>query len=466
MPINRAGRSSHSVIIIGGGLSGLSVLHALASQDPSRRIENIRLLEKEDRPGGTIQTVLEQSCLFEQGPNAFLDSRASTLALINELGLAHELLRADPAAADRFIAVSGQLHSMPLSPQALLCFSPMTMAGKLRILAEPFIARGKNPDETVYEFGRRRLGKAFARLFLDPMVSGIFAGNASELILKEAFPKIYKIEQEYGSLVRGMLALRAQKKSKARAGQPAGDLRSLRFGMGQLTTTLAAKYSQYIQCGEAVLRVQKTSSGYSIESNRGVYQADTVICSAPAYTAAEFLEPLDPALAHSLSKVHYAPLAVTGWSFPKTSFTRIPQGFGYLIPSSENKQVLGVLLCSNLFPGRATGGNIMLRVMIGGARHPDILKKSDETLLSMAYNELNTTYGLNGAPTARFLARWPKAIPQYDQGYIKLKQSILDQAARHQGLYLAANYIGGVSMNDCTDNARTFADNLTSKDLI
>jgi len=455
------GSDAGSFIVIGGGLSGLSVLHALALLRKPGQAYGLRLLEKETRPGGTIGTVLRDECLFEQGPNGFLDSRASTLALLKELGLDEELLRADRQAADRFISIGGKLHSMPTSPLAMLRFSPMNAAEKFRILAEPFIARATDPKETIYAFGRRRLGDAFARYFLDPMVSGIFAGDASKLVLGEAFPRIHEIELEHGSLIRGMFKLMAQRKSRAKAGQPAGEMRSLRLGMGQLTDTLAKRYTDLIHYHEEVRSIRKADGKYIVESSRGAYKADQVIISSPAYAAATMIKDMDRELSQSLSAVPYAAIAVVGFSFPLSAFITRPRGFGYLIPSGEQKKVLGVLLCSNLFAGRSAAGEIMLRVMIGGARHPEVLDHTDEVLFKIAQDEIRSAWGLNAGPRVRFLARWPRAIPQYNVEYIDVKRRIIAQLQCHQGLHIASNFIGGISMNDCTHNAQLLAKSLS-----
>ena len=183
------------------------------------------------------------------------------------------------------------------------------------------------------------------------------------------------------------------------------------------------------------------------------YEADEVFVCAPAHQAATIIKEMSPALAGELEKVRYSPMAVIGMVFPRKAFQRPPAGFGYLIPSSEGKEVLGVLFESNIFPGRCGEGEILLRIMAGGARHLDILSRSREELIALALKEVRTTLKTDAAPVETFFAQWPKAIPQYDRACVAAEAKIAEELNRWPGLYLVANYRKGVSLNDCVENA-------------
>jgi len=458
---------SKSILIIGGGISGLAVLHYLKQKYAGRPDVEVLLLEKDAAAGGTVRSVVRNGCLFETGPNGFLDSsplrpigslregpngqrepngKPRTLELVAELGLVGELVKAGRDAQVRYICLNNVLHPFPMSPGGLFGFRPMRLREKLRVFAEPFVARGTDPGESVYGFGARRLGEKFSRLFLDPMVSGIYGGDARETVLKAAFGRIHELEQRYGSLFKAMMRLR-------KGGMPKGTLTSFHRGQAQLTDALARRYQTDIRFNEEVRSVTRSSGCFAVVTAAARYEADEVFVCAPAHQAATIIKEMSPALAGELEKVRYSPMAVIGMVFPRKAFQRPPAGFGYLIPSSEGKEVLGVLFESNIFPGRCGEGEILLRIMAGGARHLDILSRSREELIALALKEIRTTLKTDAAPVETFFAQWPKAIPQYDRACVAAEAKIAEELNRWPGLYLVANYRKGVSLNDCVENA-------------
>ena len=462
---------SKQILIIGGGISGLATLHYLKQKYAARPEVTVLLLEQSSRPGGTIQSAARGGYLFETGPNGFLDSssrshrspageepigqrepngKPRTLELAAELGLVGELVKAGRDAQVRYICLNNVLHPFPMSPGGFFGFRPMRLREKLRVFAEPFAARGTDPDESVYSFGARRLGEKFSRLFLDPMVSGIYGGDARATVLKAAFGRIYELEQQYGSLFKAMMKLR-------KGGIPKGTLTSFRRGQAQLTDALARRYENDIRFNEEVRSVTRPSGRFAVVTAAARHEADEVFICAPAYQTAAMIREMAPSMARELEKIRYSPMAVIGLGFPLTAFSRKPEGFGYLIPSSEGKEVLGVLFESNIFPGRCGKEEILLRIMVGGARHPDILSKPREALTALALKEVQTTLKTEALPIETFFVQWPKAIPQYDRAYVAAEAKIAEELKRWPGLYLVANYRKGVSLNDCIENAHQAA---------
>ncbi|MBI5416282.1 MAG: protoporphyrinogen oxidase [Candidatus Omnitrophica bacterium] len=438
---------SKTIIIIGGGISGLAVLHYLKQKYAGRPDVEVLLLEKDTAPGGTVRSVVRNGCLFEAGPNGFLDSKPRTLEFIAGLGLADELVKAGRDVRIRYLCLNNVLHPFPMSPAGFFGFRPMRLREKLRVFAEPFVARGTDPDESVYAFGARRLGEKFSRLFLDPMVSGIYGGDARETVLRAAFGRIYELEQRYGSLFVAMMKLR-------KGGMPRGTLTSFRQGQGEMIAALCRRYQEHIRLNQEVVKVSRDNGRFTVTCADGVaYGADELFVSAPAYQAAAFLEDMSPALAGPLTRIRYSPLAVIGLVFERKAFPHPPAGFGYLIPSSENKEVLGVLWESNIFPNRCREDQVLMRVMIGGARHPDILSKPREALTALALKEVQTTLKTDASPVETFFVPWPKAIPQYDRAYVEAERGLEEELKKWPGLYLVANYLHGVSLNDCIENA-------------
>ncbi len=436
-----------NIIIIGGGISGLATLHYLNQKYQNRTDVQILLLEKSPCLGGTIQTLKRNDCLFETGPNGFLNNKPRTLEFFKEIDLNKELVQANPEAKYRFISLKNKLYPIPTSPKSFLTASFLNPLDKIRVLGEIFISRGNNPEESIFEFGQRRLGKKFTEIFLDAMVSGIHGGRAKDINLKAAFPRIYALEQEYGSLFKAMFVL------KGKGGMPAGTLTSFQQGMGRCMETLGQRYKENILLNQEVGSINFLNGQFKIETLARTFEANELFLCCPAYSASRMFKTCDTKIAELLEQIPYAPMVVVGLVFPLKSFPKEPVGFGFLIPSSEKKEVLGVLLDSNIFMGRCPKDHILFRVMIGGARFPDILNKSKEELIQSAIKEVENHFSLKGSPVETFFTSWSKAIPQYNQIYVKTQEELKEELKSWPRLHIVANYWGGISFNDCIENA-------------
>lgn len=442
-----------NIIIVGGGISGLAVLHYLKQKLGDRNHISIFLLEKNDHAGGTIQSIRQNGYLFETGPNGFLNNKPRTIEFFESLGLKEDLMEASPEAQFRYISLNNKLYPIPTNPKDFLLSPLLNPLEKIRILGEIFIPKGNNPQESIFKFGQRRLGKRFAEIFLDAMVAGIYGGDAREINLKAAFPRIYNLEQEYGSLFKAMFALKKKKKENKNLGMPSGTLTSFREGMGQCIQVLSQKYKEHIQFNQEVKSISFAQGQYKVESSGQPFLADELFLCCPSYGAARMLENAGSKLAQILRKISYAPIAVIGLTFKLKDFKSRPRGFGFLMPSSENKEVLGVLLDSNIFPQRAPEDKILSRVMLGGARFPDILEKSQDELINIARQEIERHFSVKLTPQEIFFTAWPKAIPQYDRLYISLQAELEQQLRALSSLHIVANYWKGISFNDCVENA-------------
>jgi oxygen-dependent protoporphyrinogen oxidase len=438
-----------NIVIIGAGISGLTLLYYLKKKYAGWPHVKITLLEAAGRPGGNIRTIQENDCLFECGPSGFLANQPAMLELVEELGLAQELITADAASKKRFVLVEEALHAVPGNLPEIFNFKPMTLTEKLRIFAEPFVPKSKKPNEAVYDFAKRRFGVKAARYFVDPMVSGIYAGDSEFLSVEAAFPGIYELEQRHGSVIRGMFAS-GGKKLKA-------ELKSFRKGMGALVDALSGLAQESIRLNEPVREIIRAGQYYLAVTDRDKYPADEIFICTPAYAAGDLVGKLDADLGTALKSIDYAPLAVAGLVFEKTTLQRTPQGFGYLIPSVEESQVLGVLIESNVFEGRAGASQVLFRVMIGGTRNPECIQKSQQDLLAVALKEIDQRYGVTTSPAATIFASYSKAIPQYETAYLTLKKRIEHGLTELPRVHLLANYLNGVAVNDCVRNAKETA---------
>jgi oxygen-dependent protoporphyrinogen oxidase len=419
------------IIIIGGGISGLSCLHYLKRKYVATSGVRITLLEAGDFLGGTARSIHRNGFHFETGPNGFLAS----LELVDELGISDKLLVSNEAAKIRYISIADTLYQLPAGLGDFFRFPLLSFPEKIRILGEFFVPKRNDPLETVFEFGQRRLGRRFAEIFLDSMVTGIFAGDVKQLHLASAFPKIHNIEQKYGSLFFGMLAL-AMKKRQAKerfSAAPRGQLTSFQEGMSQFVSAFGSKYADSMRINHAVERISQKNNRFKIYSKQGEDEADEVIVCTPAYAAAQLLKDFS-ALARQLERIPYAPIAVAGLVYKRSCFKEPPRGFGYLIPSSENREVLGVLFTSNIFDHRTNADHFMFRVMIGGVRHPDIIEKSRDELIVIAKKEIEKTFKVYDNPVTEFFSCWHRGIPQYNREYPKIKEAIETRVREIPGL--------------------------------
>ena len=461
------------ILVIGGGISGLAAAHFVKkiARNQGRSVQ-VDLFEGENRPGGKFDARSDSGYTVEAGPNGFLDSKPWTLDLVKELGMEKELLPSDQSAARRFIYSRGRLHELKASPLSFFLGGPLSIPGRLRIMAEPLASttpRGK--DTSLAEFAQRRLGREALQRLLDPMVSGIFAGDPSRMSLRAAFPRIAQLEEEYGGLTKAMLSLAVQRKKAKKRGEeqgissgpsgPGGVLTSFREGVSQLTDRLAQDMGEHIHTGVKVNHLGVANGGLFVRTQGGEFAANGVIVATPAGSAVGILQDAAPQSSIILSQIPYSPMAIVGVGYELGDLRNPPVGFGYLIPKVENRKILGALWTSSIFPGhRSPEGSFLIRVMVGGARDHETPFLPDEELLTTVKAELAATMGLTAEPSFSTIIRWKEAIPLYTVGH-------LDRLAEAEtnlppGVVLAGNAYRGVGINDCVREAEVAAEKVLS----
>ena len=334
----------------------------------------------------------------------------------------------------------------------------LSWPGRLRVLGEVFTGPGDKEDETLAEFGRRHLGpEAFEKL-IDPMASGVFAGNAERLSLKSCFPRIHEVESQYGSLIRGLIKLqkearRSGKKDTPGPG-PGGMLTSFAGGMSELTDTLAGRLGERLRLDSPVTGIDYANGRYSVHLAGGESEEfDSVILAAPAHAQAPMLRDLAPAITGQISAIPYPALAVVCLGYDRAQMGPGLDGFGFLVPSREQRDILGTVVDSNVFPNRAPPGKVLLRTMVGGARSPHLAELPDDQLLGHVLSDLKDIMGIVVEPEFVSIYRHQRAIPQYLVGHAERLRLIDQELARFPGLVLTGNAYRGVSLNDCVLNA-------------
>jgi len=442
--------SNYSVAVLGAGLSGLSTAYLIVNKMPNVKVE---VFEKGQRIGGTIFSKrTDDGFLVEAGPNGFLSGKPTTLELSKTLGIDKDFLSANSNAELRFILKNGKLQKLPDSPGSFIFSDILSIKGKLRIAQEPFI-KGFREDyeETVAEFGTRRLGKEAVQFMLDPMVSGVFAGNVDKLSLKSCFPRIYQLEKEYGSLVKAMMKLRAKKAS------PSGKLTSYENGMFHLIKTLASHENINVNLNSEITEIAKENGKFLVSGSSKKF--DALVSAMPAYCLGNLnFEPLKE-VKESLNNVPYPPMAIVSFAIKKN----IVKGFGFLIPSSEKRKILGALFSSNIFINRGTKKHDLVTVMFGGDRNYAVKDFEMKQIVDIASKELADILNISVKDLNHIsLFKWNKAIPQYYKGHYKIVEKIEKIMENEKGFFVTGNAFFGIGINDCTAASYKTSDAVTN----
>jgi oxygen-dependent protoporphyrinogen oxidase len=459
------------VIIVGAGISGLAIAYRLQQLAPS---VEITVLEQRDRPGGTVWTERRDGFQIEIGPNGFLDSKASTLTLCRDVGLAEALVPAsDAASRNRYLFLEGRLRPLPGGLMPFLRSDLLSWRGKINFLAERFRRpRRDNTDESIDAFARRRAGDEVADVFADALVTGIHAGDPALLSMPAAFPRLWDLEGRYGSVVKGLARSARQRRAEARArGEPppkTGKLWSLRPGLRQLIETLRDRLARAPVLGVAVRRIERSDTGdgdsrlWTVAGEGSdCWTADAVVLACPAYQQAAMLADLDRELADRVGGIAYNRVAVIALGYRQADVPGSLDGFGYIAPQRTRRDVLGVQWCSSTYPARAPAGMVLLRAMAGGWHRAEVVGWDDTRLLDAVRAELRVAMGIAAPPAFHHIARWDRAIPQYHLGHLERVAWIEDRSARYPGLVLAGNAYHGVALNDCTEQAEAIAKRLS-----
>jgi oxygen-dependent protoporphyrinogen oxidase len=449
------------IAIVGGGISGLSLAYFILNRDPAA---DIVVFESEQRLGGKIWTDKSEGFLCEGGVNGFLDNRPKTLDLSAMVKLSP--LRSNDASRKRFIFSDRKLQRLPESPPAFLFSGLLSLRGRLRVMAEPFIKGAARDEETLAAFARRRLGREAYEKLIDPMASGIYAGNPETLSLRSCFSKVYDLEKNYGGLIRGMISLQKAKKKagsneKVGAG-PGGVLTSFHGGMVELVDALKTALGDRVRTGFKAIALDKSREGYHVHFADGSSTgAGTIVLAAPAYASSEILKPIDTRLSRVISGISYPSLSVVCLGYRKEKIHTSLDGFGFLIPSREKRQILGTLWDSSIFPDRAPEGHVLLRTMVGGARASALARDNDPKLIASVRSELADIMGIKAAPDFIRIYRHEMAIPQYTVGHADRLAEIDSILLKHHNLYVSGNAYRGIGVNDCIENSWKLAEKIT-----
>lgn len=432
------------VCIIGGGISGLTTGFLL-----KRKGFAVTVYEKSETVGGNIQTIQKDGYTIEQGPNSLLKA-PRLIDLVRLLNLEEKVIAADENANKRYILADGKLEAM--GPKSFVngYFSLKTI---LSLAREPFV-RSKSPEgESVAEFVSRRIGAEFLDKAIDPFVSGVYAGDPANLSMRSAFPKLFEMERDFGSLIMGTIRRKTEKPDP-------NFPRTFSFkgGLKTLIEAMADDLGEAVKRGTAVEKIENLPDGkYGVNGE----EFDAVVISTPAFIAADLVKTRDEKLAALLAEINYPQVAVVVFGVKTEDIKMKLDGFGFLIASKERRPILGTLFHSAVFPERSPAGSQLLMTFVGGVRAGDKLdSQTDEELKNTVREQLSEIIGLTGEPDFYHVKRWRRAIPQYRVGYEKTTEACADFEKQNAGIYFCSNFYRGISMSDCVKNAFETADNI------
>ncbi len=448
------------VAIIGGGITGLTAAFQLQQKNIP-----VTLYEAGDRVGGAIQSVRRDGYLAEFGPNTILETSPKVAALVEDLGLAGRRLYSHPAAKNRYLVRGKRLRKMPGSPLGFILTPLFSPAAKLRLLLEPFILPGdQTREESVAEFVRRRLGAEFLDRAIDALVGGIYAGDPQKLSVQQAFPKLYALEQKYGSLIKGQVLGARERKDRDEVAKPNAKKFSFDEGLQVLPDTLRAKMTRDVRLLSPVTKLTENGDGWSVSSGMNeIAEHSAIVYAAPAFGLSKIeiqsRRSIDLA---ALADIRYPPVASVVLGFRREDVAHPLDGFGMLVPRGEGFRILGTIFSSSLFPNRAPAGCVTLTSYLGGARSPELAQRSEEELFEITLEDLRVLLGVTGQLTFKHHVTFPKAIPQYNIGYARFKRLMSAAELNAPGLFFAGHYREGISVSDCIVSGQEAAERVAS----
>jgi oxygen-dependent protoporphyrinogen oxidase len=435
------------VIVIGGGISGLTAAYYLR-----RSGFEITLIEREARLGGLLETRLVDACRVEAGPDSFLAAKPAALELIRDLGLEGEVIASNDHQRRTFILRDGRLVPMPdglvlMAPAdlgALAASELISPGGRARAAQELDRQPPPDPlpDRSIGEFTRDHYGHEFVDYLAEPLLTGVFGGDADCLSLRDVLPRFAELEARYGSVTRGLAAERAA---------ASGPLfRALKGGFQQLVDALDRALEGVRRIRGAATAVE---GGPRVQVHGTWLSADHVVVAVRAWEATALFRESAPPLAESLAAIPYSSAVTVGFTYPAAGFPHPLDGFGFLVPKIERRHIVACTWVNRKFDHRAAPDRVLLRAFLGGDWWAT--RASDGEIVEAVREDLGRIMGIHQPPTAVAIARWPRSMPQYEVGHKGRVDAIRQEAVRIEGVHLAGNYFDGIGIPDSIRGAKT-----------
>ena len=425
-------------IILGAGISGLTLAHYL-----NKKNLDFLVVESQPKVGGNIISFEKSGFVCENGPNTLLLNKKSVVELIDEIGLKDKIIFPNDYNNKRFLLRKGKLIPIPQNFIEFIKTNLLSLTSKLRLIIEIFIPK-HNRNVSVKSFFKKRFGNNFEEIFVEPFLTGIYAGETNKMSTKHVLNKIWNMEQKSGSIIIDTLK-RKKKLNKSR---------SFNFKNGLIDFVLAINknISNKIILKSEVTSVKKIKKGYEIIINNNIkYHCKKLISTLPAFGLANII--FDEKISKNLKKINYCPIMVLHLGIEKSKIKENIDGFGVLTKRKDNQSFLGILFNSRIFPHVAPQGNDLLTVIIGGARQPQLIDQDVNKLKKTIINEIRKIISYDGKIIMENNFLWKNGIPQYDLDHDVLIENISDFHKKNKNFYILGNYIKGISVSDCIQNA-------------
>ena len=467
------------IIIIGGGITGLSAAHRLSELSKDEKgLLDVTLIEARDQLGGVIHTIKQDGFLIDSGPDNFVTAKPWAMALARRLGIASELISTNEAHRSAMVVRNGKM--MPI-PEGFLLMAPtkflpmvttplFSLPGKVRMGMELFVPpRRQNGDESLGSFVIRRFGQEALDRLVQPLISGIYTAKPHKLSLRATMPRFLDLETKYRSVIRGM---RAEGKKRKTSGSGARYSMFVTFkeGLHTLIRALEERLSHVdFRLGERAAQLEKNPPDngvplWKVKLEDGLsVEADGVIIAGPSKHAARLLTAVDADLSRQLSAVGYASSAVVHLAYKRSHIAHPLNAFGCVVPITERRSIIAASFSSVKYAGRAPAGYVLLRAFMGGALQPGIVKQSDNDLIKTARQDLDALLGIATPPQFAIVSRWPDSMAQYDVGHLERVAVMRQRLSRHKGLQVAGNGFEGVGIPDCVRAGERAAEDLLSE---
>jgi oxygen-dependent protoporphyrinogen oxidase len=437
------------VAVIGGGISGLATAWNLMRQGL-----DVVVLERQANPGGNAVSERIGGFLMEHGPST-IDSRATAATdMAGALGLEGDRCELGPEVRKRYLVGNGSLRSIATHPMGFLMSDYLSPLARLRMLAEWAIPRARGVgDESIAAFCSRRFGAELTARVMEPLVRGVYGGDAGSLSLQAVFPALIDMERRYGSISAGIMMSRLSRRK-----MPGRRLYSWRGGIGSLPRLLVQQLGNRVHTGVAVRRIRRALSGYDVDTGHGGrISAHAVVIATQPHVAAQLLDGLDDDAAAAAGEIEAPPTAVVYLGYRREQVAHPLDGLGFFVPQGEGRSLNGVQFCSTMFEGRAPAGHVSIAGYVGGDAAPELAQMPSGPLEALVRDEFSDLLGARGEPVVARVRHWPRGLPQYRLGHAERLAALRGAEDRMPGLFLTGNYLIGPSVGACLDQARNTA---------
>lgn len=449
------------IAVVGGGITGLVAAYELAKARRAGAAVEEYLLEAGPRVGGALRTERVSGCLVEAGADSFLTEKREAAELCREVGLGDELVGSNDAQRSTCILHRGRLEPLPDGLEFFVPARPWSVLGtrllswrdKLGLAAEVLQRPKRAPEESVAAFVRRHFGRGLLDHIVEPLLAAVYGGDPHQLSARAVLPRLVKMEEESGSLIRGL-----RRNRRRPLGERLPLFTTLRSGLETIAATLESRLdAARVLCGRRIEALAPQAGGGFELRGEGetVLRVDAVVLALAAHEAGRLLVPLDSLLAQSLADIPYSSslIVAVGYDAP----VAVPSGFGFLVPEKEGLRLRACTFVGQKFPHRVPPGRIIFRCFYGGVHDEAALELTDEEAAVVVEADLRRILRIEAEPLFARVYRWPRAIAQYTLGHLDRVADIRSRLASLAGVYLCGNYFDGIGIADCIRSGRAAA---------